>query len=141
MITKAARRRAEELAATAQLPAYVYDLEALAEHAEAIQDALTVPGAPELFYAAKANPDARSCGRSNRTSTESRSPRAASWSMCARCDRSPATSADRGSGSGGVLVAPIVRVQKRVGVVVIAMGSEIGSASDGATLRRMVRAE
>jgi diaminopimelate decarboxylase len=57
MITNAARRRAEEMAASAQLPAYIYDLDALREHATTIRDALSVPGAPELFYAAKANPD------------------------------------------------------------------------------------
>lgn len=52
------RRRAMELAAAGRLPAYVYDLDALREHAAAIRGALAVPGAPELFYAAKANPDA-----------------------------------------------------------------------------------
>jgi diaminopimelate decarboxylase len=58
MITDAVRGRAEELAAAGRLPAYVYDLDALRGHAAIIRDALAVPGAPELFYAAKANPDA-----------------------------------------------------------------------------------
>jgi diaminopimelate decarboxylase len=58
MITDAARRRAEELAAAGRLPAYVYDLDALRGHAAVIRDALAVRGAPELYYAAKANPDA-----------------------------------------------------------------------------------
>jgi diaminopimelate decarboxylase len=44
-----------EAALSATLPAYVYDLGALREHAAAIRAALPV----ELFYAAKANPDAR----------------------------------------------------------------------------------
>lgn len=44
-----------EAALSAVLPAYVYDLDALREHAAAIRAALPV----ELFYAAKANPDAR----------------------------------------------------------------------------------
>lgn len=37
------------------LPAYVYDLTALDEHAHAVREAL--PPAAELYYAAKANPD------------------------------------------------------------------------------------
>ncbi|WP_344589916.1 type III PLP-dependent enzyme [Actinomadura vinacea] len=37
-----------------RLPAYVYDLDGLSEHAASIKSALR----PELFYAAKANPDA-----------------------------------------------------------------------------------
>lgn len=49
-------RRAEELAGSGGLPAFVYDLGALREHVAAIRKALT--GGPELFYAAKANPDA-----------------------------------------------------------------------------------
>ncbi|MFG3384367.1 type III PLP-dependent enzyme [Streptomyces sp. NPDC047999] len=38
-----------------EFPAYVYDLGALAQHASSIRSALS--GAPEIFYAAKANPD------------------------------------------------------------------------------------
>ena len=44
-----------EAALSATTPAYVYDLAALRDHAAAIRAALPV----ELFYAAKANPDAR----------------------------------------------------------------------------------
>ncbi|MBA9001909.1 alanine racemase [Thermomonospora cellulosilytica] len=55
MLTEAVRRRAEELAAEEKLPAYVYDLAALREHVAGIRDALR--DGPELFYAAKANPD------------------------------------------------------------------------------------
>ncbi|GAA3225698.1 type III PLP-dependent enzyme [Actinocorallia longicatena] len=40
------------------LPAYVYDLAALGEHVAGVRRALAAPGGPELFYAAKANPDA-----------------------------------------------------------------------------------
>ncbi|GAA2456949.1 type III PLP-dependent enzyme [Actinomadura vinacea] len=59
MITNRAREYAADLAAADKgLPAFVYDLGALDEHAAAIRQALTVPGAPEIFYAAKANPDA-----------------------------------------------------------------------------------
>ncbi|PAU46938.1 decarboxylase [Streptomyces albireticuli] len=50
--------QAVSLAASGQLPAYVYDLGALRTHAAHIQKALDFPGAPEIFYAAKANPDA-----------------------------------------------------------------------------------
>jgi diaminopimelate decarboxylase len=57
MITEAVRWRLKELPASEQLPAYVYDLGALAEHGAMIRAALAVPGAPEFFYAAKANPD------------------------------------------------------------------------------------
>lgn len=42
-----------------QLPAYVYDLVALRGHTASIRKALDVPGGPEIFYAAKANPEAR----------------------------------------------------------------------------------
>src|SRR3954451_496417 len=41
-----------------QLPAYVYDLPALRDHVVGIRSALDVPGGPEIFYAAKANPEA-----------------------------------------------------------------------------------
>jgi diaminopimelate decarboxylase len=57
MITDPVRRRAVELAAAEELPAFVYDLGALRSHAATIRTALSVPGAPEIFYAAKANPD------------------------------------------------------------------------------------
>ncbi|XVQ08100.1 type III PLP-dependent enzyme [Spirillospora sp. CA-255316] len=57
MITRLVEDQAQSLAAQAQLPAFVYDLAALREHAAEVKDALTVPGAPEIFYAAKANPD------------------------------------------------------------------------------------
>jgi diaminopimelate decarboxylase len=40
-----------------RFPAYVYDLSGLSSHAASIREALG-PGGPELFYAAKANPDA-----------------------------------------------------------------------------------
>ncbi|SEG93377.1 diaminopimelate decarboxylase [Thermomonospora echinospora] len=51
------RRRAGELAVDGGLPAFVYDLDALREHVAGIREALA--SGPELFYAAKANPDAR----------------------------------------------------------------------------------
>src|SRR5690606_11419326 len=56
VMTEGVMRRAEELAGSGGLPAFVYDLGALREHVAAIRKALT--GGPELFYAAKANPDA-----------------------------------------------------------------------------------
>jgi diaminopimelate decarboxylase len=56
-VTDAVRRLAGELGGAGELPAYVYDLGHLRSHAARIRDALSVPGAPELFYAAKANPD------------------------------------------------------------------------------------
>ncbi|GAB3662163.1 type III PLP-dependent enzyme [Actinocorallia lasiicapitis] len=40
-----------------RLPAYVYDLAALAAHVADVRAALALPGGPELFYAAKANPE------------------------------------------------------------------------------------
>ncbi|MET9514531.1 type III PLP-dependent enzyme [Streptomyces sp. NPDC002994] len=52
--TAAVRDRALSLPA-AELPAYIYDVAALREHAEAVRAAL--PGRVELYYAAKANPD------------------------------------------------------------------------------------
>ncbi|TNY35654.1 type III PLP-dependent enzyme [Thermomonospora catenispora] len=55
MLTEGVRLRAEELAAEGKLPAYVYDLAALREHVAGIREALR--DGPELFYAAKANPD------------------------------------------------------------------------------------
>ncbi|MDK1475678.1 type III PLP-dependent enzyme [Streptomyces sp. 549] len=54
MITSRAAARAAALAA---LPAYVYDLVALDDHARRVRQAL--PGPVELYYAAKANPDPR----------------------------------------------------------------------------------
>ncbi|WNI18973.1 type III PLP-dependent enzyme [Actinacidiphila sp. ITFR-21] len=42
---------------TGQLPAYIYDLDALREHAAAVRAAL--PERVELYYAAKANPEPR----------------------------------------------------------------------------------
>ncbi|MGK5557958.1 type III PLP-dependent enzyme, partial [Actinomadura kijaniata] len=57
MITEAVRERATELAAGAALPAFVYDLAALRGHAAEVRAALDRPGAPELFYAAAANPE------------------------------------------------------------------------------------
>ncbi|PBC66297.1 diaminopimelate decarboxylase [Streptomyces sp. TLI_235] len=56
MITEAVASSATILSAGGQLPAYVYDMEALRTHAAAIRDAL--PEGVEIFYAAKANPDA-----------------------------------------------------------------------------------
>ncbi|MEV0638216.1 type III PLP-dependent enzyme [Streptomyces sp. NPDC050619] len=52
--TPAVRDRVRSLPAT-ELPAYVYDLAALREHAAAVRDAL--PERVELYYAAKANPE------------------------------------------------------------------------------------
>ncbi|OEJ37604.1 diaminopimelate decarboxylase [Streptomyces agglomeratus] len=52
--TPAVRDRALSLPAAA-LPAYLYDLAALREHAREVRAAL--PGSVELYYAAKANPD------------------------------------------------------------------------------------
>ncbi|MEU9719521.1 type III PLP-dependent enzyme [Streptomyces sp. NPDC047976] len=53
--TAAVRERALGLPAT-ELPAYLYDLTALREHAAAVRAAL--PERVELYYAAKANPEA-----------------------------------------------------------------------------------
>ncbi|MEU3726662.1 type III PLP-dependent enzyme, partial [Streptomyces sp. NPDC031705] len=53
--TAAVRDRVLDLAAT-ELPAYLYDLTALREHAAAVRAAL--PERVELYYAAKANPEA-----------------------------------------------------------------------------------
>ncbi|MDX6316483.1 MAG: 2-[(L-alanin-3-ylcarbamoyl)methyl]-2-hydroxybutanedioate decarboxylase [Streptomyces sp.] len=55
MITAPVRSRLAELAAD-DLPAYLYDLTALREHAIAVRAAL--PARVELYYAAKANPEA-----------------------------------------------------------------------------------
>ncbi|MFB7373065.1 type III PLP-dependent enzyme [Streptomyces sp. NPDC056222] len=52
--TAAVRSHALALPAT-ELPAYVYDLAALREHAASVRHAL--PGNVELYYAAKANPE------------------------------------------------------------------------------------
>ncbi|MET9508756.1 type III PLP-dependent enzyme [Streptomyces flavidovirens] len=52
--TSAVRDRALALPST-ELPAYLYDLAALREHAETVRAAL--PARVELYYAAKANPD------------------------------------------------------------------------------------
>ncbi|MFI9588279.1 type III PLP-dependent enzyme [Streptomyces sp. NPDC052236] len=59
MITDIVAERALDLAAKDQLPAYIYDLGELRAHVTAIRDALSLPGAPETFYAAKANPEAQ----------------------------------------------------------------------------------
>jgi diaminopimelate decarboxylase len=56
VITAAVEQRARELAEAGQLPAYIYDLEALRDHIAAIRTALPKETA-EIFYAAKANPD------------------------------------------------------------------------------------
>ncbi|REE97114.1 alanine racemase [Thermomonospora umbrina] len=56
-MTDAVRRWAGGPAANDDLPAFVYDLGALREHAAGIRAALA--GGPEILYAAKANPDAR----------------------------------------------------------------------------------
>ncbi len=56
MITDRVRKRTEELTDD-ELPAYVYDLADLESHAAVIRTALSGTGAPEIFYAAKANPD------------------------------------------------------------------------------------
>lgn len=56
MITDLVRAHATELAASQDFPAFVYDLASLREHVTAIAAALA--GGPEIFYAAKANPDA-----------------------------------------------------------------------------------
>lgn len=58
MITRLVEDHARTLAADANLPAFVYDLAALRDHAAEVKAALSAPGAPEIFYAAKANPDA-----------------------------------------------------------------------------------
>ncbi|MEU9872209.1 type III PLP-dependent enzyme [Actinomadura sp. NPDC048021] len=58
MITRLVEDHARTLAADARLPAFVYDLAALRDHAAEVKAALSAPGAPEIFYAAKANPDA-----------------------------------------------------------------------------------
>ncbi|MFJ1708716.1 type III PLP-dependent enzyme [Kitasatospora sp. NPDC088346] len=57
MINETVAARSVSLATEGRLPAFVYDLDALRTHAAAIKEALT-PGTPEVFYAAKANPDA-----------------------------------------------------------------------------------
>ncbi|MFF3488382.1 type III PLP-dependent enzyme [Streptomyces sp. NPDC002701] len=53
-LTDAVRERVLSLPA-GELPAYVYDMQALRVHAEAVRTAL--PGCVELYYAAKANPE------------------------------------------------------------------------------------
>ncbi|GAA2616284.1 type III PLP-dependent enzyme [Actinomadura fulvescens] len=58
MITDDVRERAVALIEDEGLPAFVYDLRTLRSHAAAIREALSVPGAPELYYAAKANAEA-----------------------------------------------------------------------------------
>jgi diaminopimelate decarboxylase len=58
MITRLVEDHARTLAADAHLPAFVYDLAALRDHAAEVKAALSAPGGPEIFYAAKANPDA-----------------------------------------------------------------------------------
>ncbi|TMQ95972.1 type III PLP-dependent enzyme [Actinomadura soli] len=57
MITRLVEDHAQALAGKGELPAFVYDLAALREHAAEVKTALSGPGAPEIFYAAKANPD------------------------------------------------------------------------------------
>jgi diaminopimelate decarboxylase len=59
VITEPVRQCAVKLAGAGEVPAFVYDLGALRAHAAGIRAALSVPGAPEIFYAAKANPDPR----------------------------------------------------------------------------------
>lgn len=58
MITASVERRARELAESGLLPAYVYDLAALRTHLADVRAAVPTATA-EVFYAAKANPDAR----------------------------------------------------------------------------------
>ncbi|MEU5876640.1 alanine racemase [Spirillospora sp. NPDC047279] len=58
MITDGVRERAVALADDEGLPAFVHDLGALRAQAEHIREALSGPGTPELYYAAKANADA-----------------------------------------------------------------------------------
>ncbi|MEU6709039.1 type III PLP-dependent enzyme [Streptomyces wuyuanensis] len=55
MITESVAGHCEHLAQASNFPAYVYDMDALAQHAGTIRSALS--GSPEIFYAAKANPD------------------------------------------------------------------------------------
>ncbi|NUK11167.1 type III PLP-dependent enzyme [Streptomyces lunaelactis] len=57
MITESVAAHSRILAQDSRFPAYIYDLDALAEHAGGIRSSLSSPGAPEIFYAAKANPD------------------------------------------------------------------------------------
>jgi diaminopimelate decarboxylase len=57
VITDAVTDWALGLAESGELPAFIYDLGSFRSHLAAIQGALSVPGAPELFYAAKANPE------------------------------------------------------------------------------------
>lgn len=49
---------AGNLVSEGQVPAFVYDLAALRDHVSRIRQALAAPGAPEIYYAAKANPAA-----------------------------------------------------------------------------------
>jgi len=56
MITPGARDLAADLAAAGGLPAFIYEMGALREHAARIKIALAASGT-ELYYAAKANPD------------------------------------------------------------------------------------
>ncbi|OLT12591.1 decarboxylase [Actinomadura sp. CNU-125] len=58
MITRLVEDEARALAAGGGLPAFVYDLGALRDHTADVRAALASAGAPEIFYAAKANPDA-----------------------------------------------------------------------------------
>ncbi|MFE7779297.1 type III PLP-dependent enzyme [Streptomyces sp. NPDC057445] len=57
MITESVTHYCKKLSQQGSFPAYVYELTALAQHASSIRSALSGPSAPELFYAAKANPD------------------------------------------------------------------------------------
>ncbi|MFI6522629.1 type III PLP-dependent enzyme [Spirillospora sp. NPDC050679] len=57
MITDLVKDQAVQILSEGR-PAFVYDLAALRQHAAEVREALSVPGAPEIFYAAKANPDA-----------------------------------------------------------------------------------
>ena len=56
MITSNVAARSASSAAEGRLPAFIYDLDALRIHVAAIRESLT-PDGPEIFYAAKANPD------------------------------------------------------------------------------------
>lgn len=60
MLTEAVKRQSSYLAqAEGRLPAYIYDLDSLKAHAASIRSALSAPGCPEIYYAAKAQPDER----------------------------------------------------------------------------------
>lgn len=58
MITRWLKTMFRPLAGKGELPAFVYDLAALCDHEAEVKAAPSAPDAAEIFYTAKANPDA-----------------------------------------------------------------------------------